>query len=389
MSERGAPRIAIVAGEHSGDQLAGSLMRAIRSRAPAADFVGVGGERMEAAGLESYFPMSDIIVNGIAALFGQLPKLLGRISETAGRIIADRPDALVIVDSPEFTHRVARRVRKALPDVPIINYAPPTVWAVRPWRARSMRAYVDRSMALMPFEPEAHERLGGPPCDYVGSPIGALLAGRKRASEKPGKKKTLLALPGSRATEIFRHMDVFGEAVAKVWEPGMRVVIPAVSHLERQIRGDAASWAMPVEIVTGEAAKWRAFSQATAALAASGTVTLELALLGVPHVVGYRVDMFVAMLKPLLRVHSVAMSNLVHGSRLVPEFIHKDCTADNLAAALGPLLVDTPARRAQIEGFARIRAAVDEAGPDPAGTAADIVLKTIAEKKKAAPEGAA
>ena len=164
-------RIALVAGEVSGDQLGFKLMRALREANPGVAFMGVGGDAMTAEGLSSLFPMSDIAVMGILPVLARLPTLLARIRATADAIIAARPDALVIIDSPDFTHRVARRVRAALPGLPVVDYVSPTVWAWRPGRARKMRGYVDTVLALLPFEPEAHRRLGGPDCVYVGHPL--------------------------------------------------------------------------------------------------------------------------------------------------------------------------------------------------------------------------
>ena len=164
-------KVAIVAGEHSGDQLGFKLMRALRKARPGIEFVGVGGEAMAAEGLASFFPLGEIAVMGILPVLARLPSLLRRIDETARRIVAERPDGLVIIDSPDFTHRVARKVRAAMPDLPVVDYVSPSVWAWRPGRAKRMRAYVDCVLALLPFEPEAHLRLGGPRCVYVGHPL--------------------------------------------------------------------------------------------------------------------------------------------------------------------------------------------------------------------------
>lgn len=375
-----ALRIAIIAGEESGDVLAAHLMRALNERAPVS-FVGVGGHRMEEQGLRSLFPMSDIAINGGIAIARNLPMLLNRIRQAADGIVSAAPDVLVIVDSPEFTHRVAHKVRKARPGIPIINYVPPTVWAWRQGRARAMRAYVDRSMAVLPFEPAEHARLGGPPCDYIGHPVTEIIASKPRAPETPADPPVLLVLPGSRRTEIERLMALFGEVVARVNRPGMRVVIPAVRHLEAMISNSAAGWTVRPEIVVGESAKWQAFSEGTAALAASGTVTLELALMGVPQVVGYRIEWLAAALMPFFRAHSIAMANLVYGSRIVPEFLHKECTVENLTAALEPLLSDTSERRRQIEGIAEIRRQMEDEAATPADHAADIVLETIGARR--------
>ena len=211
-------RVALVAGEHSGDQLGAKLMRALsEARAGEIAFLGVGGEAMEAEGLRSLFPISDIAVMGILPVLARLPKLIARIRQTAEAIIAAPPDALVIVDSPDFTHRVARRVRAALPKLPIVDYVSPSVWAWRPGRAKAMRTYVDCVLALLPFEPEAYRRLNGPRCVYVGHPLIERLAvlrpnpdeERRRAAAPP----LIVVLPGSRRSEVRRLMADFGGAL--------------------------------------------------------------------------------------------------------------------------------------------------------------------------------
>ena len=205
-SER-APRVWLVAGEKSGDELGARLMAALReATAGKIELSGVGGEAMEAAGLASLFPMTDIAVMGIFPVIARLPTLLRRIRETAGAIVAARPDVLVIIDSPDFTHRVARRVRALLPDLPIVDYVSPTVWAWRPGRARAMRGYVDHVLALLPFEPDAHRRLGGPPCTYVGHPLverlGDLRPDAVEARARDAGPPCVVVLPGSRRSEI-------------------------------------------------------------------------------------------------------------------------------------------------------------------------------------------
>ena len=382
MSEAGAPRplrVFIVAGEHSGDHLGAGLLAALRGRVPALDVAGVGGEAMMRQGLVPLFPLSDIAVMGFVPVLARLPDLLRRIRQTAEAAVAARPDVLVIVDSPDFTHRVARRVRALAPAIPIVDYVSPTVWAWRPGRAPAMRAYVDHLLALLPFEPEAHRRLGGPPCSYVGHPLIERLDSLRpnpaeaRARDLP----TLLVLPGSRRSEIRRLTAVFGAAVARVARavPGLDVVLPAVTDLADDIRARVADWPVAPRVVTGEAAKLAAFRTARAALAASGTVTLELALAGVPMAVAYRVSPFETWLRFVVKVPSIVLPNLILGENAIPEFLQQACTAEALSAALVPLLGDTPERAAQCEAFARLDAAMRIApGSTPSAEAASRVL---------------
>ena len=385
MSGAGAPRplrVFIVAGEHSGDHLGADLLAALRERVPDLDVAGIGGDAMARQGLVPLFPLSDIAVMGFVPVLARLPDLLRRIRQVAEAAVAARPDVLVIVDSPDFTHRVARRVRALAPAIPIVDYVSPTVWAWRPGRAPAMRAYVDHLLALLPFEPEAHRRLGGPPCTYVGHPLIERLSSLRPGPDEllARERPTLLVLPGSRRSEIRRLTAVFGAAVARVAEavPGLDVVLPAVTDLADDIRARVAAWPVAPRVVTGEAAKLAAFRGARAALAASGTVTLELALAGVPMAVAYRVSPFETWLRFVVKVPSIVLPNLILGENAIPEFLQQACTAEALSAALVPLLGDTPERAAQWEAFARLDAAMRIApGSTPSAEAASRVLAAV------------
>ncbi len=294
-----ALNIFIIAGEESGDRLGAPLMAAIAAQAgrPVV-FSGVGGHAMAAQGLASLVPIADLAINGFAAIPGRLPAILRHLRRTTRAVIAARPDALVIIDSPDFTHRVARRVRAAAPAIPIIDYVSPTVWAWRPGRAAAMRRYVDHVLAVLPFEPDAHRRLGGPPCTYVGHPLAEQVAmlrpGPHEAARRNADPPVVLVLPGSRRGEVRRHIAVFGAAMAAVQERigAVEIVLPTVPHLVDEVKRASRAWPAAPRIVVDAAEKWAAFRQARAALAASGTVTLELALAGVPTVIAYRVALF-------------------------------------------------------------------------------------------------
>ncbi|MET0742864.1 MAG: lipid-A-disaccharide synthase, partial [Microvirga sp.] len=325
MHEDGPVSIWIVAGEESGDQLGAKLMRALKARLGPrpVTFGGVGGHAMEQEGLRSLFPLQDIAVMGFVAVLGRLPTLLDRIRVTADAVVAARPDILVIVDSPDFTHRVARAVRRRVPSLPIVDYVSPSVWAWRPGRAPRMRAYVDHILALLPFEPASHERLGGPRTTYVGHPLIERIhefrpdGPRRVTTDGPAR---LLVLPGSRRSEVGRLMDTFGQALDLLGQRAKRPVeatIPVVPHVRDEVERRAAAWRVVPRIVHGEAAKWEAFRAADAALAASGTVTLELGLSGVPMVVAYKVSATEALiLRPLIKAHSIVLTNLVLGENV-------------------------------------------------------------------------
>ncbi len=380
-----APHIALIAGEASGDQLGAKLMQALRDLAPGVSFSGVGGSAMEAQGLKSLFPMSDIAVMGILPVIKMLPTLLKRIRSAAAAVIAAQPDVLVIIDSPDFTHRVARRVRAALPKLPIVDYVSPSVWAWRPGRARAMRSYVDKVLALLPFEPEAHRRLRGPACVYVGHPLIERLADlrpngqeqARRAAEPP----LIVVLPGSRRAEIARLMADFGAALALVQERQgpLEIVLPALAHLEVDIRAAAAHWRVAPKIVLGEAAKLAAFRNARAALAKSGTTTLELALAGAPMVGAYKISRLEEQLKYVVSVTSFLLPNLILGERAIPELMQRDCTPEKLAQALQGVLREGPERQAQLAALRRLDALMQLPGGEaPSRRAAQEVLAMLA-----------
>ncbi len=376
--------IELIATEESGDALGAALAHALVEReGTAVKLSGVGGRAMAAAGIASPFPIDDLSIIGVTAIPRRLPMILRRVRETADAVVAARPDALVIIDSPDFTHRVARRVRRRAPSIPIIDYVSPTVWAWRPWRAHAMRRYVDCVMAILPFEPAAHLRLGGPPCIYVGHPLIERSAElrpnademRRRQSDPP----LVLVLPGSRSSEIRRLLAIFGAAIAQVAARlgPLELVLPTMPHLLERVREGVAAWPVQPRIVVESAEKWAQFRKARAALAASGTVTLELALAGVPTVAAYRlpaVEWLGGRFVRLPELFSIILANLVIGQKIVPELLQRDCTPEKLADALVPLIADTPARRRQIEAFAGLDAIMGVGEMAPSSQAAAIVL---------------
>ncbi len=389
----GSRRIFFIATEESGDRLGSSLMKALRQRLDDdVRFEGVGGQSMAREGLVSLFPIEDLSIMGFTAVVKQLPSILRRIRDTADAVIAAAPDMLVIIDSPDFTHRVARRVRARRPAVPIVDYVSPSVWAWRSGRARAMRSYVDHVLALLPFEPEEYRRLGGPPCTYVGHPlieqVGMLRPDAQERHRRDAQPPTLLVLPGSRRSEIRHHMSVFGDTVGalQLGTPGIEVILPTMPHLVDEITTAVASWPLRPQVVVGESEKRAAFRVARAALAKSGTVTLELALAGVPMVTAYRggaVEAWIA--QRVVRLASVILANLVIGENVIPEFLQGDCVPDKLAAALHDVLGETSLRRRQLEAFSKLDAIMMTGQQSPSARAADIVLETMRASRR--PEG--
>lgn len=382
-------KIFLIATEESGDRLGASLMKVLRQRlGGAVRFEGVGGRAMAREGLVSLFPIEQLSIMGFAAVVKQLPMLLRRIDETATAATQASPDVLVIIDSPDFTHRVARRVRASDPAIPIVNYVSPSVWAWRPGRARAMTAYVDQVLALLPFEPEEYRKLRGPPCSYVGHPlieqIGTLRPGADEQKRRDQAPPVLLVLPGSRRSEVRHHMAVFGAALGLLQGEGVafELVLPTMPHLADAVREGAASWPVQPAIVIGETEKRAAFRIARAALAKSGTVTLELALAGVPMVTAYRTGAIEAwIMLRMIKVPSVILANLVIGDNVVPEFLQADCTPENLARALRDVLQESPLRQRQVDAFAKIDAIMSTGNATPSTRAADIVLATMRKKR--------
>lgn len=385
-----APRqpftVFLIAGEESGDALGAGLMEALSRRVDGEiRFLGVGGTRMERLGLRSMFPIKDINHVGGTAIVANLNLILSRMREAAREIVRADPDVFVMIDVPGFNLGVARRVRKWRPSIPIVDYVSPTVWVWRPRRAPWMSRFVDHVLAILPFEPAVHRRLKGPPCTYVGHPLIEKL---DRLRPAPGERSPLdstgkpnvIVLPGSRHGEVKRLLDVFGETVARVvsGHGPMNVILPVVPRFAEEIKARTAAWPVRPSIVEGEAEKYAAFRSGHLALAASGTVTLELALAGVPMVVAYRVDPLAKLFKPIVlrRLSSFVLPNLITGTNDIPEFLDGETTPERMAAALTPLLSASPERDRQIRAFARLDGLMALDHGTPSGRAADIVLET-------------
>ena len=385
-----ALKVAIVVGEVSGDLLGADLIAALKRQFPGdVDLRGVGGEGLEAQGLCSLFDFSELQVMGITQVLSKLPRLVRRIGETASAIIAAKPDVLIIVDSPDFTHRVAKRVRTALPDLPVVNYVCPSVWAWKEYRAQRMLAYVDHVLAVLPFEPEVMHRLGGPPTTYVGHRLTAdqnlLYARGQRAQTKPrgpADRKTVMLLPGSRSSEITKLLPHFGDAVHELVARNgeMRFILPTMPRRESMIRDLVKDWTTKPEIVTGAEAKWRAFTEADAAMAASGTVVLELALTGVPCISAYKTDWIIKLMTSKIKTWSAALPNLIADYAVVPEYINDVVRGGSFARWMEKLSVDTLPRQAMMEGYDVLWQRMQTEKP-PGEHAAEIVLDILQKKK--------
>jgi lipid-A-disaccharide synthase len=385
-------KVFLVATEESGDRLGAALMQALKAKlGDGVEFRGVGGYEMAAQGLPSLFRIDDLAIVGLAGIPQALPKIIARIHQTVRAALSERPDVMVIIDSPDFTHRVAKRVRKKNPNIPIVNYVSPSVWAWRPGRARAMSRYVDHVLALLPFEPEVHKKLGGPPCTYVGHPlveqVDELRPNAEEAERRISGTPLLLVLPGSRKSEIRRLIEPFGRAVERiaktVWP--IDIVIPTTPHLQDLVLRETARWPLRPKIVVKREDRRAAFRTARAALAKSGTVTLELGVAGVPMITAYKMAPWeIAIARRLIRVPSVILTNLVLGENVVPEFIQTDCTPEKLASALAPLLAPGPERQKQVDAFARLDEVMEIGSAQPAVRAAEIVAQLANKSRMAA-----
>lgn len=382
----GEKHIMLVAGETSGDALGAGLMDALvaQSAAPLR-FSGVGGPEMERRGLSSIFPMSDIAVMGPREIIPRLPLIFRRIWQTVRHAVESKPDLVVVIDSPEFTHMVAKRIARKAPGLPIVDYVLPSVWAWRQGRARAMKNYIRRVLALLPFERQFLKTVGVD-CVYVGHPAierlpeaGSGARFRERHGIGPDAP-LLLVLPGSRLNEVKHLVRIFGGVVGKLAKeiPELRVVIPAVPHVRQLIEREVESWDAPVEIVSGEEEKKGAFDAATAALAASGTVSLELALARVPMVIAYRAEAVVGWFAlSVLKIPSVVLVNLILDRPSVREYLQSRCTPDDLLEGLRPLMSDTAERRRAIADLDEVRARMGVDGESPNNRAARAVLELL------------
>lgn len=356
----GALNVYMIAGEPSGDRLGAALIRGLRDEAgKQVDVQGIGGDLMIEQGLQSLFPMQEISIMGVVEILSQYRSLKARIRQTAEDIIAARPDVLITIDLPEFSLRVARLVRAAS-DIRIVHYVAPTVWAWRPGRAAKMAAYVDQVLALLPFEPP-YMQAAGMRCDFVGHPVvtepqaSQDEADRFRADHGVGEAPLVLVLPGSRRSEVSRLSPVLGQALGPLsaCHPDLCVAVVAAAPVVETVKETVAEWPIEPIIVSPlgqdparfQAQKRSAFAAADAALAASGTVSLELAASRTPMVIAYDMNWVSRqIIGRMLRVDTVTLVNLVADSRIIPEFIGKRCRPDLIALAMKDVLSNPEAQ---------------------------------------------
>lgn len=376
----------LIAGEPSGDRLGAALIAGLRELDPALEVRGIGGEGMAAQGLESLFPMSELSLMGIWEILPKYRALKRRIAQTAQAVIKAAPDVLITIDSPDFGLRVARMVRAAAPGIRTVHYVAPSVWAWRPGRARKMAQVIDHVLAILPFEPPLMQA-AGMSCDFVGHPVvseplasaaeaGAFRAAHGIAADAP----LVLCLPGSRRGEVARLGPRFDEALMRLRDrlPEMRVVLPTVPGVADMVDAMVRRWPTAPVVVQGEADKRAAFAAADLALAASGTVSLELAANGVPMVIGYDMaPVSRALIGLLLKTDTVTLVNLVSETRAVPEFLGRHCQPGPMANALLRLLDDPEARAEQLAAMDLTMQRLGRGGEPPGLRAARSVIAAV------------
>ncbi|MGV1013557.1 MAG: lipid-A-disaccharide synthase [Methyloceanibacter sp.] len=382
---RQEPLIFVVAGEASGDNLAGRLMAALkRQTGGRVRFAGIGGPMSEREGLESLFPMRELTLIGIAEVLPHLPRLIKRLNQAVAAAKELKPDAVVTVDAPGFCLRLAHHLRGS--GIPVIHYVAPQMWAWRPGRARKLSKRIDHLMALLPFE-EPFFAAYGIPCTYVGHP--ATEAGARSGDGPafrarhgvPPDAPLLCVVPGSRPSEVRRMLPVFGAALSLLRDrhPGLRIVVPVVEATAETVQEVVRDWPLPVIPLTDAAERPDAFAACDAALAKSGTVTLELALADVPLVMAYRLNAMTAFIVKRMgvRVEHATLVNLLAGRTVVPEFIQEAATPEALAEAVDLLLRSEQAREAQRQGFREVRDTLGASTPAPSERAAKVVLDFV------------
>jgi lipid-A-disaccharide synthase len=385
---RNPPLVFLIAGEPSGDAIGARLMAALRKRhGPDIRFAGLGGEAMIAEGLDSLFPISDISIMGLLEILPRLSLVLRRIRETVAAIRDLKPDIVVTIDSPGFCFRVWRKLGAAAP--PLMHYVAPTVWAWRPERAKKFADAIQHLLALLPFEPPYFEAVGLP-CTFVGHPVlesgankgdGAAFRARHRI---PDDAKVLGVLPGSRRGEVSRLLAPFGASVRRLAQmhPGLRVIVPTMPSVADLVYSVVDDWRAEVVVVPDMDEKYDAMAACDAALAASGTVALELAMARVPMVIGYRLNVLTGLVvRRLVRVKYVCLINLLIDREAVPELLLGDCKEERITPAVDRLLSDSEARKSQVASSAEAIAMLDAGGVVPSDRAAGAVLDLISDKE--------
>lgn len=383
-------KIYLIAGEPSGDALGSRLMRALKKKTGGeVEFYGLGGDMMEGEGLTSLFDISDLAIMGLAEIIPSIPKVLRRIKETVADIVKIQPDVIVTIDSWSFGSRVQKAVRKLKLGIPQVHYVAPQVWAWKKKRAKTMYKYVDHLLTLLPQEPKYFTPYGLK-TTFVGHPViesnitkGDAETFRKKFNIS-SERRIIAVLPGSRHTEVARLLPVFLETAAQIKAEDERFyfVIPTVRTVAKRVKQMAAASGLDILVVENEEDRHNAYMASEAAIAASGTVALELAIVNIPHLIAYKVSPFSAILvRHFLHIQFVNLSNILLGREVIPELLQERCVAANIKSYLTNILDKGDWYEKQMEGFAKVREILGMGKQTPSENAGDVILKIIAENQ--------
>ena len=384
-------KIYLIAGEPSGDALGARFMKAMKKKTRGnVEFFGVGGETMEAEGLNSLFDISDLAVMGIAEVIPSIPKVLRHIKETVNDIVKIKPDVVITIDSWSFGCRVQKALRKKKLGIPQVHYVAPQVWAWKKKRARTMHKYVDHLLTLLPQEPKYFTPYGLD-TTFVGHPVieSPVAKGDKESFRKKYKiskdKRIVCILPGSRHNEVATLLPIFIETAQKLnaTYDDLLFVVPTVKTVEKRVKGLMENCGFETLIVEGSEDRHNAMCASAAAIAASGTVALELAIANVPHIIGYKVSRFTAFLvKRLMHIQFVNLSNILLGREIVPELLQDACVPDNIARYIKRFLEQDDLYRHEIDGFKKVREVLGLGEQTPSENACDVILNLIEKNKQ-------
>lgn len=384
-------KVYLIAGEPSGDLLGSRLMRALRKKTGnQVEFFGVGGDTMEAEGLKSLFDIGDLAIMGLMEVIPSIPRVLRLLKETVADIERVRPDVVVTIDSWSFSSRVHKALRRKKLGIPQVHYVAPQVWAWKKKRAKTMHKYIDRLLTLLPQEPKYFTPYGLA-VDFVGHPVieSDVVHGSAEAfylqHDVPLDKKIVAVLPGSRKTEVTRLLPVFLEAARRLYaqDKDLYFVIPTVKTVSGLVKNKSKDCGVPLVITETEKDRYDAFKAAKAAMAASGTVALELAISDVPHIIGYKVSEFTAMLlRRFMHIQFVNLSNILLGREIIPELLQERCVTSNICMYLRELLNHGDLYEKQICGFRKVREVLGMSEQTPSENAADVIIRVCGAGSK-------
>ena len=384
-------KVYLIAGEPSGDLLGSRLMRALRRKtAGKVEFFGLGGDTMEAEGLKPLFDISDLAIMGLIEVIPSIPKVLRHIKETVADILRVQPDIVITIDSWSFSARVHQKLRQLKTGIPQLHYVAPQVWAWKKKRAKTMYKYIDALMTLLPQEPKYFTPYHLETV-FVGHPViesEVLQADGnefRRQYQIPDNKKIITILPGSRHNEVGRLLPVFAEAARRLLaqNPDFYFVIPTVRTVANHVKAEAAKLNLPLLVVESQQDRYNAFRASSAAIAASGTVALELAICHIPHVIGYKVSPLTAFIADkFLKIQFVNLSNIMLGREVVPELLQEQCIAGNIVRYINELLSHGELYQRQMDGFDKVKALLSNGEQTPSDNAADFILDLISRTRR-------